>query len=348
VNLIGEHTDYSGGYVLPLAIPQQTEVQLATRSDEAVRAWSAPGSALEPISYQLGDEAPHQAWPDYVQGVTRTLRTEGYPIRGFDLRIESSVPVGSGLASSAALEVGLLRALRAAFSLELDDVQLALLAHRAETDFVGAPVGIMDQMACSLAEERTALFLDTRSLAMERVPIPSGVEIVVLDTGVSHRHASGQYGVRRAECERAAALLGVGQLRDLDESDLPRLEELPEPWRRRARHVITENARVLAAVEAMRSERLDELGQLLFASHDSLREDFEVSIPELDLLVYLAEEHTDVYGARMTGGGFGGAVIALAHTGTGARVAESIVSDYRERAGRSPRVLLPRLSASPA
>jgi galactokinase len=344
VNLIGEHTDYSGGFVLPLAIPQRTRIELAPRIGTLVRAWSAEIADGAVEEYRLGDEAPRKDWLDYAQGITQVLRQEGYGLRGFDLRIESDVPLGSGLSSSAALEVSLLRALREAFGLDLDDVGIALAGQKAENDFVGAPVGVMDQMASSLADESTALYLDTRSLEYERIPMPQDAELVVINSGISHSHSVGEYRTRRQECERAAELLGVRQLRDLSTQDLWRLPSLPEPLDRRARHVLTENARVRSAVAALRERDLPRLGKLLYASHESLRNDFEVSIPEIDHLVELASEEPDVYGARITGGGFGGSIVAVARRGTGRQVGDRVTAQYSQGSGEGkPRatVLVP-------
>jgi galactokinase len=339
VNLIGEHTDYNGGFVLPTAIPQRTSVELAPRAGRRARVWSREFSG-DILEYELGAAAPGRGWLDYVQGVTATLAAAGHRLGGFDLRIESSVPPGSGLASSAALEVSLLRALRAAFGLAIDDLELALLGQRAENDFVGARVGIMDQLAASLADEGVALFVDTRSLDYERVPLPPAAELIVISSGLSHGHAGGEYNARRADCERACELLGVPQLRDLAPADLPRLSALPQPLGRRARHVVTENQRVLASVAALRSEDVRRLGELLFESHRSLRDDYEVSIPQLDLLVELGRAEPDVYGARLTGGGFGGSVVMLARRGR-ARAAAKIASRYAAETGHRPTVLLP-------
>jgi galactokinase len=349
VNLIGEHTDYQGGFVLPAAIPQRTTVDLRPRADEVVRIWSAedptrapgrPPSPEEVATYRLGEERPVHGWLDYVQGVTWAARAAGHPIRGFDARLSSQVPLGSGLSSSAALQVGLLRALREAFELPLDDVQLALVAHRAETEFVGAPVGVMDQMASSLADTTSALFLDTRSLAWEKVPLSGSLRLLVIDSGIAHSHATGGYRARRAVAEAAAAELGVALLRDVDPADLPRVEALPEPLGRRARHIVTENARVLAAVAAMRAGDDGRLGALLDESHASLRDDYQVTVPQLDLLVEIARETPTVIGARMTGGGFGGAIVALARINGAADVASGIAAEYRARTGISARVLV--------
>jgi galactokinase len=344
VNLIGEHTDYSGGFVLPLAIPQRTRIELGVRDgreDTLVRAWSANMERDGIQEYRAGEEKPVKGWLDYVQGVTQAAQRAGHELRGFDVRIESDVPPGSGLSSSAALEVSLLRALREAFQLKMDDVEIARLGQRAENDLVGAPVGIMDQMAASLADETTALFLDTRSLEYEKVPLPAESELVVINSGVSHNHAAGEYRTRRQECERAAELLGVPQLRNLNNLDLWRLASLPEPLDRRARHVITENARVRSAVSAMKDRDLPRLGKLLYASHESLKNDYEVSVPEIDRLVELAREEPDVYGARITGGGFGGSIVVLARHGAGREIGERIVAKYHDEMGGKGTMLVP-------
>ncbi|HEX5269217.1 MAG TPA: galactokinase [Gemmataceae bacterium] len=340
VNLIGEHTDYNGGFVLPTAIPQRTHVELAPRDDDLVRVASTARDD-DVLTFALGDERPGRGWLDYVQGISSLLRMGGYPVRGFDARLNSSVPVGSGLSSSAALSVSLMRALRAAFGLRLDDVEIARLGQRSENEFVGAQVGIMDPMAASLADEGTALFLDARSLAFERVPLPKGADLVVLNSGVAHDHAAGDYNTRRAECEAACERLGVGLLRELSPADLPRVEALPEPLRRRARHVVTENERVLKAVAAMRGGELVRLGELFYESHASMRDDYEVSVREIDLIVELARAGGEVHGARLTGGGFGGSVVMLAHAGRGREAAERVAREYAARSGRAPRVLVP-------
>jgi len=227
---------------------------------------------------------------------------------------------------------------------------IASLGQRAENDFVGAPVGITDQMAVSFADEGTALFLDTRTLGMQHVPMPEETDLVFISSGVKHSHARGEYRTRRAECERAAQRLGVRQLRDLTVADLPRAMALPEPLGRRVRHVVTENARVLAAVDLMlardlshdaRLERLRLLGELFYASHLSMRNDYEVSVPEVDMLVDIARADADIAGARLTGGGFGGAVVMLTQRGAGAAAAARIAEAYATRSGQKPVVLVP-------
>jgi galactokinase len=275
-----------------------------------------------------------------VQGVTRVLAAGGHALGGFDARIASAVPVGAGLASSAALTVALARALRAAFALALDDRSLALAAQRAECDFVGAKVGVMDPLAATLADARSALLIDTRSLAVERIPLPAGMELAAIDSGVAHRHASGGYNTRRAECEEACRRLGVASLRALEE--VPGVaRRLPGPLARRVRHVLAENARVRAAVAALRAGDLAALGACLSASHVSLRDDYEVSTPDVDTLVAIAEGTPDVLGARLTGGGFGGAVLVLVRAGEAAALAPRIAAAYATRTGRRPAVLLP-------
>jgi galactokinase len=322
VNLIGEHTDYNGGYVLPVALARRTTVALQRRADREVRVFTDAGDGR--AEYTLGAERRRGDWLDYVQGVTRALAQSGHAVRGFDARIESSVPVGRGLSSSAALEVALLRALREAFALALDDVAIARLGQAAENDFVGAPVGIMDQMAASVGDPGHALFLDAQTMQWERILLPAGMDLVVIDSGIAHHHAGGEYGRRRAECERAAALLGVASLRALSTGDVPRIEALPDPFGRRARHVVTENARVLAMVDALRTRDLARVGAVLRAGHASLRDDFEVSLPQIDELVELACAHPATYGARLTGGGFGGSIVVVTRAGEGNAVGRAV------------------------
>lgn len=340
VNLIGEHTDYHEGYVLPTVIPQRTSVDVVRRPDRRVRASSA-GVAEAWEDYEIGREARGREWLDYVQGVTVMLARRGVDVPGFDLRITSTVPVGAGVSSSAALLVALLRGLRTLLGLDLDDTELARIARSAETDFVGAPVGIMDQMASSVGREGEALFLDTRSLWFERLTLPPTVEVVVIDSGVAHSHVTGGYATRRRESFEAATLLGVQHLRDVSPADLPRIARLPSVLARRATHIVTENARVLATVAALRRGDVQQLGRLFIESHASMRDDYETSTPEVDALVGISVEHRDVYGARLTGGGFGGAIVLAARTGTGRAVADEIAREYEARVSRKAVVLVP-------
>ena len=342
VNLIGEHTDYHQGLVLPAVIPQRTHVWLRTRTDGRVRVWSAGVSdGIE--EYQTGHEAPGRRWLDYVQGVTAVLAAAGMTPPGFDARIESSVPVGAGVSSSAALDVALLRALRTAMQATLDDIELARLAQRVETEFVGAPVGIMDQMAVSLGRDREALFLDTRTLGFERIPLPAAADLVVIDSGVSHQHAGGEYVTRRRQSFEAAAALGVTFLRDVPIESLEQVNALPPLLARRARHIVTENDRVQRAATALRGGDLVTLGRLFAQSHASMRDDYETSTPDIDALVEIAAADPAVYGARLTGGGFGGAIVALVDRHAAHAAARRIVDEFRTLRSSSavPSILVP-------
>jgi galactokinase len=315
--------------VLPAAIPQRTGVELARRPDRLIEVWSANmGPAGEMRTYALGEEVPDGTWIDYVKGITLILSARGFPLSGASLRIQSDVPEGSGLSSSAALEVAVLRALREAFQLPLTDIDIARIGQRAEVEFVGAPVGIMDQMAASVGRDGEALFLDTRSLAFERIALPANADILVLNSGLTHAHASGEYVTRRRESFEAARLLEVAQLRELDIRALPRVDALPPLLARRARHIVTENQRVLDAVVALRSSDPVRLGALFNASHESMRDDYEVSLPPIDTLVALAQADPDVFGARLTGGGFGGGIVLLTRAGSAHAVAARVRTAY--------------------
>jgi galactokinase len=340
VNLIGEHTDYNDGFVLPAALPLGTSVELAARADVTVRVWSREFHQEEPQTFSLDGITHAHDWTDYVRGMAWVLVESGLK-QGFDARIASEIPVGSGLSSSAALLIAVGRALRAAAGLAIDDLQLAQLARKAETDFVGAPVGIMDQMACSLADESSALFIDTRSLRYERVALPRTGALLVIDSGVRHSHVIGEYRTRREECARAAAALGVKSLREVGEADLTALASLPEPLNRRARHVVTENARVLATVAALRTGDLIEVGRLFDASHASMRDDFQVSTPAVDALVAAAKSVRGVYGARLTGGGFGGSIVALTEAGRGNEIGDAVVNRHNRQLPHPATVIVP-------
>jgi galactokinase len=340
VNLIGEHTDYNDGFVLPAALPLRTHVELATRNGRDVRAWTTSFPDRPPLTFPLDVSVAEGDWGDYVRGMVWALNGRQLDC-GLDIRIESSVPLGSGLSSSAALLISVARAVREALDLRLDDVQLAVLARKAETDFVGAPVGIMDQMACSLADTSAALFIDTRTLAYAKVALPAGTELLVINSGVRHSHSAGDYRIRRDECHRAARMLRVAALRDVDVEDLRTVESLPDPLSRRARHVVTENARVLAAVDALKAGDVTEIGRLFRASHASMRDDFEVSVPAVDSLVESTCGKDGVYGARLTGGGFGGAIVALTESGTARAIGETVIAEHNRRFPHRATVVVP-------
>jgi len=340
VNLIGEHTDYNDGFVMPIATPQHARVELAPTRGDVARVWSTSMAGDRPVEYCVGDERRRGEWIDYVQGVTFAMRARGLRVGGFDARIESEVPLGAGLSSSAALEIAMVRALAAAFELALDPIETARVGHDAETRFVGAPVGIMDQMAASLAAPDAALFLDTRSLAFEQLPLPAATELAVIDSGITHAHASGEYRTRRDECVESARRLGVPALRDVT---LDRLSDarLPPPLDARARHVVSENARVLDARAALQRGDPRRFGDLMNQSHRSMRDDFEVSTTDVDALVAIAQQQPEVFGARLTGGGFGGSVVLLVVRGAAHAVAEVVAARYRDERRRSAAILIP-------
>jgi galactokinase len=338
VNLIGEHTDYNDGFVLPAAIDRQVVAAAGRREGGRLRVWSLQTGP--PADLELEGIGPGrvEGWAAYPAGVAWALGQAGTKVGGVDLVVDGDVPAGAGLSSSAALECAAATALADLFGAGLDRVFLAGVARRAENEVVGVPSGVMDQMVSMLGRAGHALFLDTRSLDTEQVPLPleaAGLCLLVLDTRAGHRLVDGAYADRRAACEAAAAVLGVPALRD---ATLERVEaaagELGDPGFRRARHVVTENARVLEAVGLLRAGELDRLGPLLAASHASLRDDYEVSSPELDTAVAAAVAAGAV-GARMTGAGFGGSAIALVATDLAGRVGDR-VRDAFATAGFGP------------
>lgn len=333
VNLLGEHTDYNDGHVLPIAIAQQTHVALGRSAGDGAFVLHA-ANVGETARFTPG-APPQQHFASYVYGCIVELQARGIEVPPLQIHVESDVPMGVGLSSSAALEVATLRALRELTGASLDDVQIAQIAQRAEIEHAGVRCGIMDQMASSLADTQRALWLDTMTLERRLVPLPRGSAVLVLDSGIARTLAGSGYNERRAECEEAARLLGVRSLREVD--DVSALEGLPEPQRRRARHVVTENARVLQAVQCTDAAKF---GVLMNASHASLRDDYAVSVPELDRLVAMLQAHPRVYGARLTGAGFGGACVALCAQDGLQRVADEVLKAYAD-AGCQGRQLVP-------
>jgi len=306
INLLGEHTDYNDGFVLPMPLPYYTSVDAAP-ADGIVEAYAE--SFRERHVRHAGGRR-EGTWMDYVAGCVETLRQAGREAPGARVYIESTIPPGAGLASSAALEVAVLRALNALYELGMTDLEIAMAAHRTESEYVGVRCGVMDQTVVSVGTVGEALLLDTRSLRYEPVAIPDAYRFAVVHSGIPRRLADAGYNQRRSECEQAAAAVGVPALRDLSVDDLPKVDSLPEPLNRRARHVIRENARTVAGAGALRRREMAAFGRLMDESHRSLRDDYEVSLPALDRLVALAGEH-GALGARLTGAGFGGCIVAL-------------------------------------
>ena len=330
INLIGEHTDYNDGLVMPIALRLGVTVAATSRDDTSVRLTTDAAVSPRDVAYVLGAEERDGTWVDRARGVTAMLVREGAAIGGFDAEITSDLPVGAGLGSSAAFAIALLRSLSKLFDLALDDPASARLAHAAETEFAGARAGMLDQLASVYGRAKDALLIDMRDHATQVIPLPSTIELAVIDSGTRHEHATGGYNRRRAECEDACLHLGIASLRDIDGSPLDELlERLPAPLDRRVRHVVTENGRVRRAVDAVRARDDVELGQLLNASHRSLRDDYEVSTPELDELTGLAIG-AGALGARMVGGGFGGSIIALTRRGRGHDLAAEALARYRD------------------
>ncbi|MFG1655018.1 galactokinase [Micromonospora chersina] len=344
VNLIGEHTDYNDGFVLPFALPLRTVVAAAVADDGRWSVWSELDD--EPVEFgpaEADEPGRVDGWAAYVAGVVWALRAAGHTVPGARLAIASDVPVGSGLSSSAAIEASVLAALVELGGLDLPAERWPRLAQRAENDYVGAPTGIMDQSAVIRGRSGHALFLDCRTEAVEQIPFDlgaAGLAVLVIDSRAPHRHADGEYAARRKSCERAAKALGVAALRDVATGDLDvalaRLDD--DETRRRVRHVVTEDQRVLDTVELLRAGRIRDIGPLLTASHASMRDDFEITVPEIDTAVEAALA-AGAYGARMTGGGFGGCVLALVDADAADAVAATVTAAYADRGFTAPGTL---------
>ena len=344
VNLIGEHTDYNDGFVMPMGIDVATWVAVAPREDRRVVLRSE--NFEENAEFVLDEKDPESRkhWSDYPRGVAHMLQQAGHRLVGVNILLHGEVPVGSGLSSSAALEVSTGYALLDCAGIEIDRLQLALACQRAENEFVGVRSGLMDQFASCFAEQDHALMLDCRSLNYEKLSLPVDDKIVVCNTMVKHELSGGEYNQRRAECEAGVRLLtgeysGVRSLRDVE---LPQLEaardKFPETIFKRCRHVITENARVVTAAAALRATDWSKFGELMFESHRSLRDDYEVSCKELDLMVEFAKKIDGVFGARMTGGGFGGCTVNLVKNESVDEFKKIIARDYEKATGLSPEI----------
>jgi len=341
VNLIGEHTDYNDGFVLPFAIDRATTIALRARDDDRIRLVSTFDDVLVESDLAAVDRRDFAGWSAYPLGVAWAIgeRHPGAARRGFDVAVDSDVPVGAGLSSSAAIEMAVAVALNDVWDLGLDRADLARIGQRAENIAVGAPTGIMDQSASVFGERDAAVFLDCRSLAVEQVPLgfdAAGLVLLVVDTKVEHQHATGGYRDRREACERGAAAMGVAALRDLGVDDLPRAARLlDDVTYRRVKHVVTEDARVLESVAALKAGDLTRFGALMDASHESMRDDFEISVPQLDAVVATAQAAGAV-GARMTGGGFGGCAIALLPAEDAEPLAAEVLRVFADRGWHEP------------
>ncbi|WP_285666297.1 galactokinase [Actinorhabdospora filicis] len=332
VNLIGEHTDYNDGFVLPFALPHTTVAAVAATGtpEWTVVSELAPDA---PVTFTEAGLAPGavEGWAAYAAGIVWALRDAGHAVGGARIALASDVPIGAGLSSSAALECAVLGALADLHGLDVPTADRPALARRAENVYVGAPTGILDQSASIRCAEGHALFLDCRTYEAEQVPFPladNGLSVLIIDTRAPHRHVDGEYAARRASCEEAAALLGVPALRDVTDLNAALSTLDDELLRRRVRHVVTENTRVLDTVASLRSG-LDpvRLGALLSASHASMRDDYEITVGEVDLAAATAEK-AGAHGARMTGGGFGGCVIALCETEKTGEIGEAVAEAF--------------------
>ncbi|MEU7673191.1 galactokinase [Micromonospora taraxaci] len=341
VNLIGEHTDYNEGFVLPFALPLRTVVAADRQDGEQWTVWSELSD--ETITFGADDVAEPgrvTGWGAYVAGVVWALREAGHPVPGARLAIASDVPLGAGLSSSAALESAVLAALLDLGGLELSPERQPRLAQRAENVYVGAPTGIMDQSAAIRCRAGHALFLDCRDESVEHIPFDldaARLAVLVIDSRAPHRHADGEYAARRRSCEAGASALGVAALRDVgvDQLDAALAQLDDDETRRRVRHVVTEDQRVLDTVALLRAARVRDIGPLLTASHVSMRDDFEITVPEIDTAVEAALA-AGALGARMTGGGFGGCVLALVEADRADEVAAAVKAAYAERGFTTP------------
>jgi galactokinase len=350
VNLIGEHTDYNDGFVLPAAIGVETLVAASPRADGQIRVVAADfGDAMD--MFALGSAIAvrdEPMWANYVRGMIKSMLDAGFALCGADIAVAGSIPKGTGLSSSASLEVAVGQAFKAMCGLDtLDPTRIAQLAQEAECGFVGMNCGIMDQLVSARGVAGHAILIDCRSLATEPVPVPDALAIMIVHSGISRGLVDGAYNERRTQCEAAARHFGVAALRDLDRRALDcgktRLDDLTY---RRARHVITENARTLAAADALRGGDLIRLGQLMAESHISMRDDFEITVPAIDALVAVLQAAIGTEGsARMTGGGFGGAVVAMLPADRVEAVTALVSAKYQTPEGTPPHIMIERPAA---
>jgi galactokinase len=344
VNLIGEHTDYNEGFVMPAAIGFYAYTAVAPRDDRQLHLYSVNLDENKVLSLDELSGGPSGHWSDYLRGVAAVLELEGYRLRGANLVVNSEVPIGSGLSSSAAVEVATAIALLGVVQIEVPRKEIALMCQRAENEFTGARCGIMDQFISCFGKRGHALLIDCRSLEHELLPLSDEVKIVVCNTKVKHNLAGGEYNQRRAGCEAAVRYLknSLHEIRALRDVTMQELEKfgrgLPEETYRLAHHVVSENARVEAAATALKGGNLERFGKLMYESHRSLRDDYKVSCDELDLMVELASAREGVVGARMTGGGFGGCTVNLVNKESVADFVEKVAVGYLKKTGITPEI----------
>lgn len=338
INLIGEHTDYSEGFVLPVAIDRFVTIAFSPRTDRQIYVYSLDFNQYYQLNFEKL-EPNHKGWIDYIQGMAWALLNSGYDITGWQGVIAGNIPIGAGLSSSAALEIATGKTLCLSSQIDINPQTLAIISQKAEANWVGVNVGIMDQLISAAGKEQHALLLDCRSLEFEYVPISEKLTFVVMDTMTRRELTHSEYNKRHAEVGQAAKMLGLFHLRDATPTLLQRNRiKLPPVLYQRAKHVVNENERVRKFTASMRNSDLLTMGKLINESHISLRDDFEVSSPELDLIVELAKKHQDCYGARMMGAGFGGCALAVLKNHRGSSFSQEITMKYRSETGLEPRI----------
>jgi len=342
VNLIGEHTDYNDGFVLPMGIDRAVWIALTPRADSQIRIRSLD---LEIDSaFDLHSLTKGEGWLEYPKGIAHQLQKAGYELRGFDAVMTGDVPRGAGLSSSAAVELAIARAFSAVCGFAWDAAQMAKISQKAENEWVGVNCGIMDQMASAASKAGYALFLDCRTLEYQHAPLPQNTSVVILDTSTRRGLVDSAYNERRSQCEEAARWFGVKALRDVSVDAFEKRNGLSEVVTKRARHIITENARVLEAVEVMKAGNVKRLGELFNASHNSLRDDFEVTNEALNQIVECAQEQPSCYGARMTGAGFGGCAVALVQEENAQEFTNAVSVAYKQKSGLNASVYVCKAS----
>lgn len=346
VNLIGEHTDYNDGFVFPMAIENRTVTAMVPRKDRKLAIWSENMQELKTIDLDH-NESKRNHWSDYVAGIASSLEIEGIKLTGADLYIESDIPVGAGLSSSAALLISSALALLKSVNAHMESVALAKLGQRTENQFVGMNCGIMDQFISVHGEKDKALFLDCRTLDYKLVPLPSDqVKVVICNTMVKHELGSSEYNNRRAECEAGVEIMNsefgnIKALRDVTPDQFNQVAHKLSPVvQKRCRHVITEDERTLLSIDALKSNHVDVFGKLMNQSHDSLKDDYEVSCKELDIMVNIARKQPGTFGARMTGGGFGGCTVNLVANDNVDLFCEQVAIEYKNVTGLVPEIYI--------